>query len=69
MKKAPKKRIDDLRPEYDFASMRGGIRGKYAKRPRKGSNIVLLEPEIAKAFPTEGAVNEALRGLLKRDPK
>jgi hypothetical protein len=55
---------DDLRPEYDFASMKGGVRGKYAARARKGSNLVLLEPEIAEAFPSEAAVNEALRGVL-----
>lgn len=45
--------------------MAGGIRGKYAKRVRSSSNIVLLEPDIAKAFPNEAAVNDALRGLLK----
>ncbi len=55
---------DDLRPEYDFASMKGGVRGKYASRFRKGSNIVVLDPEIAAAFPSEDAVNEALRGML-----
>ena len=55
---------DDLLPEYDFASMKGGVRGKYVARLRKGSNIVLLEPEIAKAFPSDAAVNEALRGVL-----
>lgn len=55
---------DDLRPEYDFASMKGGVRGKYVKRFREGTNIVLVEPEVALAFPTEDAVNEALRGVL-----
>lgn len=55
---------DDLDPEYDFASMTGGIRGKYVARLRKGSNLVLLEPEIAAAFPSDDAVNEALRGVL-----
>jgi len=55
---------DDLKPEYDFASMKGGVRGKYVSRLRKGSNIVVLEPEIAAAFPSEAAVNEALRGVL-----
>jgi hypothetical protein len=55
---------DELRPEYDFASMKGGVRGKYVARLRKGSNIVVLEPEIAAAFPSEAAVNEALRGVL-----
>jgi len=57
-------RKGDLRREYDFASMRGGVRGKYAERLRKGTNLVLLEPEIAEAFPSDAAVNEALRGVL-----
>ena len=56
---------DELRPEYDFASMKGGVRGKYVKRFREGTNIVLVEPEVAEAFPTEDAVNEALRGVLR----
>jgi hypothetical protein len=55
---------DEMRPEYDFASMKGGVRGKYARRARTGTNIVLIEPEIAAAFPTERAVNEALKGVL-----
>jgi hypothetical protein len=40
---------DDLQPEYDFGSMKGGVRGKYVTRLQKGSNLVLLEPEIAEA--------------------
>jgi hypothetical protein len=55
---------DDLLPEYDFASMKGGVRGKYVARLRKGSNIAVLEPEIAAAFPSDAAVNEVLRGVL-----
>ncbi len=54
---------DDLRPEYDFASMKGGVRGKYATQLQQ-SNLVLLEPEIAAAFPSDASVNEALRGVL-----
>ena len=61
-KRSPTK--DALLPEYDFASMKGGVRGKYVARLRKGSNIVVLEPEIAAAFPSDAAVNEALRGVL-----
>jgi hypothetical protein len=53
-----------LRREYDFASMQGGVRGKYTKRYREGTNIVLLEPDIAEAFPNDAAVNQALRGML-----
>ena len=64
MSKANRVDDDELRPEYDFASMKGGVRGKYVARLRKGSNLVLLEPEIAAAFPSDDAVNEALRGML-----
>jgi hypothetical protein len=44
--------------------MRGGVRGKYAKRLRTESNLVLLDPEVADAFPTDEAANAALRGIL-----
>jgi hypothetical protein len=64
MKKTTQETTDELRPEYDFASMQGGVRGKYSRRVRSGSNIVLIEPEVADAFPTEQAVNEALKGVL-----
>jgi hypothetical protein len=64
MSRANRREDDDLRAEYDFASMKGGVRGKYAARLRKGSNLVLLEPEVAAAFPSSEAVNEALRGVL-----
>jgi hypothetical protein len=65
MKKSSNHRTDDaIRPEYDFASMKGGVRGKYYEQYRKGTNVVLLQPDVAEAFPTEDAVNEALRGIL-----
>jgi len=64
MSKANRPEDDDLRPEYDFSSMKGGVRGKYVTRLRKGSNLVLLDPEVAAAFPSAEAVNEALRGVL-----
>ena len=64
MRKAKRADSDDLRPEYDFSVMKGGVRGKYVARLRKGSNLVLLEPEVAAAFPSADAVNEALRGIL-----
>lgn len=64
MSKVNRHNGEDLRPEYDFASMKGGVRGKYIARLRKGSNLVLLEPEVAAAFPSDDAVNEALRGVL-----
>jgi hypothetical protein len=54
----------DMRAQYDFESMTGGVRGKHYEEYRKGTNIVLLEPDVAEAFPTEDAVNEALRGIL-----
>ncbi|NMF56816.1 hypothetical protein HC246_01970 [Pseudanabaena yagii GIHE-NHR1] len=56
---------DDLRPEYDFSKMQGGVRGKYAERYRTGTNVVLLDPDVAQAFPTSDSVNEALRLLMQ----
>lgn len=56
---------DDLRPEYDFSKMKIVGRGIYAKRYRSGTNLVLLEPDIRKAFPDDESVNEALRVLAK----
>jgi hypothetical protein len=56
---------DDLRPEYDFSSLTGGVRGKYVERYRRGVNLALLDPEVAEAFPTDAAVNEALRTVLR----
>jgi hypothetical protein len=65
MKKEVDELEDELRPEYDFANMQGGVRGKYVQRYRSGTNLVLLEPDIAKAFPTDASVNEALRLLIQ----
>lgn len=56
---------DELCPEYDETLLKNGIRGKYAKQYAAGTNIVRLAPDIAAAFPTEEAVNEALRFVLK----
>ena len=57
---------DELRPEYDLTKLlKGGARGKYADRYRAGSNVVVLAPEVAQAFPTEEAVNEALRLVMR----
>jgi hypothetical protein len=58
---------DELRSEYDFAEMKGGIKGKYIERYRQGTNLVLLDPDVAQAFPTAQAVNEALRRLMQAD--
>jgi hypothetical protein len=51
-----------MRPEYDFSN---AVRGKYHKRLVKGSNVVVLDPDVAKAFPDSASVNEALRVVLK----
>ena len=57
---------DDLRPEYDLTQLlKGGVRGKYAERYRTGTNLVLLAPDVAHAFPTEEAVHQALRLVLR----
>ncbi len=56
---------DELRAEYDFSKMAGGVRGKYVERYRSQTNLVLLDPDIATAFPTDASVNEALRLLLQ----
>lgn len=60
-----KQRSEVLRKEYDFNKLKEGVRGKYADEFRKGTNIVLLEPEVAKAFPTSKDVNNALKLLIK----
>ena len=60
MKKASmKRRSDDLRREYDLASLKGGVRGKYYERAMAGTNLVLLEPDVARAFPDSDSVNRA----------
>lgn len=59
----------DILEEYDFS---GGIRGKYSKRYERGSNVVVIEPDVAEFFPDHESVNEALRGLttiIKRQRK
>ncbi len=67
MKKA--KNDPDLLEEYDFS---GGVRGKYANRYAEGTNVVVIDPDVAEYFPDHDAVNEALRGLaalIKRQRK
>ena len=58
------KESDELRPEYKREDLGQGIRGKYFESYQKGSNLILLNPEVAKVFPTEAAVNEALISLI-----
>lgn len=64
MKKTNRRSANDMLPEYDFASMKGEVRGKYAAQYRAGTNLVLLDPEVAEAFPSDAAVNQALRAVL-----
>ena len=64
MRKALAKRSsDDLRPAYDLGRLKGGVRGKYYKQATAGTNLVLLEPDVARAFPDSASVNRALRLL------
>jgi len=66
MKKTKNELQDDLRPEYDLRKMlKGAVRGKYAKQYRAGSNVVLLEPEVHRAFRDSKAVNDALRLVIQ----
>lgn len=55
----------EMRSQYDF---RGGVRGKYAARAKAGSNVVVLDPDVAAAFRDGRAVNRALRALLAKTP-
>ena len=57
---------DALRPEYDFSKLKGRVRGKYVARYREGTNLVLLDPDVAEAFPDAKAVNDALRLVLQQ---
>lgn len=64
--KSKGEKVDELRREYDLARLlRNGVQGKYADRYREGTNLVLLAPDVAKAFPTEEAVNEELRLVIQ----
>ena len=56
---------DELRPEYRLEDLGPGVRGRYFEAYREGANVVLLSPDVAKAFPTEEAVNDALRSLIE----
>ena len=69
MKKDEATETDELRPEYDFSQMSGGVRGKYAEAYRGGTNLVRLDPDVAEAFRTDSAVNEALRAILRVAPR
>ena len=65
-KKSKGEKADDLRPEYDLRELlKDGVQGKYADRFREGTNLVLLDRDIAKAFPSDEAVNTALRLVIQ----
>ena len=65
MKKASAKRLDDsLRPEYDLSQLKGGVRGKYYRQAAAGTNLMLIEPEVAEVFRDAESVNRALRLLM-----
>jgi len=52
----------DMLEEYDFSQ---GVKGKYAKRYAEGTNVVIIEPDVAKVFPDHDSVNQALRSLVE----
>ncbi len=65
-KKSKDDKTDDLRPEYDLRELlKDGVQGKYADRFQEGTNLVLLDSDVAEAFPNDEAVNEALRLVIK----
>jgi hypothetical protein len=64
MKKTTARKSNGLRREYDLTKLTGGVRGKYYRRYSEGTNLVLLDADIADAFPDAKAVNEALRVLV-----
>lgn len=60
-----KETADEMRPEYSREDLDPGVRGKYLEASRSATNLVMLSPDVAQAFPTEEAVNEALRSLIE----
>ena len=60
---------DELKQEYDLKTLGKGIRGKYFKDYQKGTNVVVIDPELTKAFPNTKAVNDALRKVLENQKK
>lgn len=65
---SPEPSEDDLRPEYDFRTLQGVQRGKYAAKYAERLRVVRLAEDVAQAFPDEAAVNAALREYLRRHP-
>jgi hypothetical protein len=68
MKKSPDPaphEADDIRAEYDLVQLGRGVRGKYFDRYRQGTNLARLDKEVREAFPTDEAVNDALRAVIR----
>lgn len=65
MKKAKSELNDWSRTEYKRSDLGEKVRGKYASRIRASTNVIVLDPQVAKVFPNDKAVNDALRGLIK----
>ena len=63
-KTSARRRNNGLRTEYDLSQLNGGVRGKYYQQATTGTNLVLIEPELAEVFPNAAAVNRALRLLV-----
>ena len=64
MSKPDKEPKDETRDEYDFS---GGVRGKHAERYAKGSNVIVLDPDVAEHFKTSEDVNRALRKIADKE--
>jgi hypothetical protein len=64
-KESAVKRGDDMRKEYDLSKLEGGVRGKYYRQATAGTNLAMIEPDLAKMFPDSAAVNRALRLLAE----
>ena len=60
---------EDLEKEYDLKSLGKGVRGKYFEQYQKGTNVVVIDPDLSKAFPNAKAVNDALREVLEKQKK
>ena len=60
---------EDLEKEYDLKSLGKGVRGKYFEQYQKGTNVVVIDPDLSKAFPNAKAVNDALRKVLESQKK
>lgn len=66
MRKSSRKAADELRPHYDLRQLlKGSVRGKYARRYRAGTNVVLLDPNVHRVFRDTEAVNKALRLVIE----